>query len=101
MVNSGIVAQASELLQCILRFGGQAVQLPHHEVHDVVGVTFGVNAIEVPAPSRLVIIESEQCFVGERRNELNSEKRIAGCLLVDQLCQRRDSLWFAAKRIRD
>jgi len=51
-------------------------------------VALGVEAIELPAPARRVMIEAEQPFFGERRNELNSEKRIAARLLVHQLSQR-------------
>ena len=47
----GAVAEARKLLQRFLRPGGQAIQLLHHEVDDVVGIAFGVDAIEVPRPS--------------------------------------------------
>ena len=52
MRDLGDVAEAGQLLQCLLRLGRQAVQLPDHEVHDIVGVTLGVNAIEIPGPAR-------------------------------------------------
>ena len=42
------VAQAGKLLQCVLGFGGQPVQLSHHEVHHIIGVTLGVNPIRGP-----------------------------------------------------
>ena len=54
----GDVAEAGELLQRCLGPGGQARQLPDHKVHHIVGVTLGVNAIEVPAPARRVMIEA-------------------------------------------
>ena len=60
------VAQAGQLPQRHLGRLGQAAQLADHKVHDVVGITLGVNAIEVPAPVRIVMIEGEQTFVGER-----------------------------------
>jgi hypothetical protein len=78
------VAEAGELLQRLLGLDGQAGQLPDHEVHHIVGVSLGVNAIELPAPARDVMIEAKQPLVGERRNELNGEKWIATCLLVHQ-----------------
>ena len=84
----GDVAEAGELLQRRLGLDGQAGQLPDHEVHHIVGVPLGVNAIELPAPARRVMIEAEQPLFGERRNELNGEKRIAARLLVHQLRQR-------------
>ena len=97
----GDVAEAGELLQRLLGFDRQAGQLPDHEVHHIVGVPLGVNAIEIPGPARGVMIEAEQPLFGERRNELNGEKRIAARLLVHQLRQRRGALRLAAKRIRN
>ena len=47
----GTVSKASQLLQCLLRFGGQAVQLPNHEVHHIIGVTLALNATQFPRPS--------------------------------------------------
>ena len=47
------------------------------------------------------MIEGEQSLFGERREELNGEKRIASRLLVHQLRQRGGALRFAAKRIRN
>ena len=81
----GDVAEAGQLLQRLLRLGRQAGQLPDHEVHHVVGVALGVNAIEIPGPARAVMIEGEQPLFGERRKKLNGEKRIAAGLLVHQL----------------
>ena len=97
----GDVAEAGELLQRLLRFGGQAAQLPDHQVHHIVGVALGVNAIEVPGPAPVVMIEGEQALFGERGKKLNGEERIASRLLVHQLRQRRGALRLAAKRIRN
>ena len=97
----GDVAEAGELLQRGLGLGGQAGQLPDHEVHHIVGVPLGVKAIELPAPARRVVIEAEQSLFGERRNELKGEKRIATRLIVHQLRERRGALRLAAKRIHD
>ena len=47
------------------------------------------------------MIEGQQPLFGERRDELNGEKRIAGRLLVHQLRQRGGALRFAVKRIRN
>ena len=88
----GDVAEAGELLQRLLRFDRQAGQLADHEVHDIVGVTLGVNALEIPAPARRVMIEGEQALFGERVKKLNHEERIAGGLLMHQLRQRRGAL---------
>ena len=57
------VADAGKQLQGFLGFNGQPVQLFHHEVHHIIGVTFGVNAIAVPAPFHSAVIESEQSFL--------------------------------------
>ena len=97
----GKVAEAGELLQRRLGLSGQARQLPDHEVHHIVGVPLGVNAIELPAPARRVMIEAEQPLLGERRNELNGEKRIATRLLVHQSRQWGGTVRRAAKRIRN
>jgi len=53
------VAHASEKLQCMLRFDGQAVQLADHEVHHIVGITLGANAIQVPGPAPCRVIECD------------------------------------------
>ena len=75
--------------------------MPDHQVHDVVGVSLGVNALEIPGPARRIMIEGEHSLFGERRDELNGEERIAAGLLVHQLRERRGALRFAAKRVRD
>ena len=46
----GAVSEAGELLQRLLRLGRQAGELPDHQVHDVVGVSLGVDAVEIPGP---------------------------------------------------
>ena len=55
----GTVSQAGKLLQCLLGFDGQAVQLPDHEVHHIIGVTLGLNATQIPRPSPIAMIEGE------------------------------------------
>src|ERR1700724_3164700 len=95
----GDVAEAGELLQRRLGLDRQAGQLSDHEVHHIVGIGLGVNAIELPAPARRVVIEAEQPLSGERRNELNGEERIATRLLVHQSRQRGGMVRRAAKRI--
>src|SRR6267143_5475280 len=97
----GDVAEAGELLQRRLGLDGQAGQLSDHKVHDIVGVTLDVKAIELPAPARRVMIEAEQPLFGERGNELNGETRIATRLLVHQSRQRGRTVRLAAKRIRN
>ncbi len=44
----GAVSEAGQEPQRILRVRRQAGELPDHEAHDVVGVTLGVNAVEIP-----------------------------------------------------
>ena len=53
----GAVAETGELLQSLLRVGAAGGSTSHHQVHHVVGVTLGVNAIEIPGPARSVMIE--------------------------------------------
>ena len=84
--------KTSQLLQCILRLGRQAGELPNHKINDVVGVTLGVNAVDIPGPARAIMIECEQFFLDERRQEVNGEKRIAAGLHVHQLRKRRSAL---------
>ena len=67
---------------------GQAGQLADHKVHHIVGVPLGVNAIEIPAPARRVMVERSKPSSASA-DELNGEKRIAPRLLVHQLRKRR------------
>src|SRR5215475_4077603 len=97
----GGIAETGHLLQRQLRFGRQAGQLRHQEVHHIIGVTLGVNAVEIAVPARSIMIKDEHSFVGERRNELNSEERIATRLLVHQLRERRDGFRRAANSVRN
>ena len=96
----GDVSETGHLLQGSLRCGRQPGELPEHEVHDVIGVSLGVNAIEIPGPARRIMVEGEHSFFGERKHELNGEERIATGLLVHQLRERRGALRLAAKRVR-
>ena len=80
---------------------GRRVELADHQVHDIVGVALGVDAVEIPGPARRIMIEGEQPFLGERGQELDGEERIAAGLLVHQLRERRGALRLAAKRVRD
>src|SRR5580692_5299884 len=97
----GDVAEAGELLQRLLRFDRQPGHLANQKVHHIIGVTLGVNAIEIPRPARRIMIEVEQALFGEGVKKLNDEERVAGGLLLYQLRQRRDTGRIAAKRIRD
>src|SRR6202163_3216356 len=95
----GGVAEAGELLQRRLGPDRQAGQSSDHEVHHVVGVPLVVNAIELPAPARRVMIEAEQPLVGQRDKELDREERIAAGLLLNQLSQWPCAPRFAVERI--
>src|SRR5215468_12103282 len=55
----GNASETSELLQCILRLGRQAGELPDQKINDVVGVALGVNAVDIPGPARAIMIECE------------------------------------------
>ena len=95
------VAQAGKLLQSVLRFDRQAVQLPDNEIYYVIRVTLGVNTIQIPRPSPFAVIEGEQRLFGQRGNELNGKKWIATGLVMNQLRQRGGMLRFAMKSIRN
>src|SRR5215471_3611003 len=97
----GGIAETGHLLQRQLRFGRQAGQLRDQEVHHIIGVTLGMNALEIPGPARSIVIKGEHSFVGERRNELNGEERIATRLLVHQSRERRAAFRLAAKGVRN
>jgi hypothetical protein len=60
----GDVAQTGEMLQSLLCYDRKTVQVLDHEVDNVVGITFVVNAIEVPEPTRRAVIEAEQALFG-------------------------------------
>jgi len=97
----GGIAETGHLLQRRLRFSRQAGQLRDQEVHHVIGVTLGVNAFDIPAPARSLMSKGEHSFIGERRNELNGEERIATRLLVHQFCERRAAFGLTAKGVRN
>jgi hypothetical protein len=78
------VPETSKLLESGLRRAGQSPQLPHHEIHHVVGVTLGANPIQVPDPGRRIPIEPEQAFLNQGGEKLDREERITAGLLVDQ-----------------
>ena len=71
------VAYTGKLLQSFLGFDGQSMQLLDQEVDHIVGVVFGVNAIEVPTPSRIELVEREQSLFSKGGDELNGEEWIA------------------------
>ncbi len=66
---------------------GQTAQLPGHEIHHVFGVILGADARQIPAPSRCARVEHEQPLLGQCRQELDCEERIAPGLLVHEFCQ--------------
>ncbi len=53
------VSQAGKFLHCFLRLDWQTVQLSDHELHHIISVTLGVDAVQIPKPSRTVVIEGE------------------------------------------
>jgi hypothetical protein len=67
-----------------LRFTREAIELADHEIGDVVGMVFGLDATEVVNPSRICVIEDQQRFIRERGQKLNSKKWIAAGLFVHQ-----------------
>ncbi len=81
----GDIAEAGELFQGFLGSGRKPSQLPGHEIHHVIGVALGSDAIHVPLPSPRDWVEREQPLFGQRREELDREERIAAGLLLHQL----------------
>src|ERR1700728_2836139 len=73
----GDVAETGELLQRPLRFDRQPGHLANQKVHYVIGITLGVNAIEIPRPAHRSMIEAEQVLFRERVKKLNDEERVA------------------------
>ena len=100
MSNSALFPIAGELLQCLLCLNRQAVQFPDHEFHDIVGVAFGVNAIQVPHPAAFTVAEGEQAFLSQSGNELNGEEGIARSLLMNQFRERSSASLLAMQRVR-
>ena len=92
-----IGADAGKLAKRRLGRRRQAVELDHHQIDDVVGVAFGVDAIEVAKPSRFAVVEDQQRFVRERGEKLDGEKRIAGGLLVHQLRPAASRAWLSQR----
>ena len=99
-VELGAVSHAGELLECLLCLDWQAVQLSDHEFHDIVGVAFGVNAIQVPYPAAFTVVEAEQAFLSQRGNELDGEEGIARGLLMNQFRERSGASRLAVQRVR-
>src|SRR6266550_5627193 len=95
----GSIPQAGQLAENLLSRWRQTAQLRRHKSCDVVGITLGANAIEVPGPSPFTIVECEQPLLDKYGNQLIGEEWIARRLLVDQFCQRGDAFWFAVKSI--
>ncbi len=83
----GAVSQAGKLLQSLLALAGQAIQLSYHKLYYVVSVTLRVNTIQIPKPSRLVVIEGEQLFLDQRINELDDKEWVTVKRINNQLFQ--------------
>ncbi len=81
----GDIAQAGELFQGFLGGGRKPLQLAGHKIHHVFGIALGADPIHVPLPSPSNRVEREQPLIGQRREELNGEKRISAGLLLHQL----------------
>ena len=73
------------MLQAFLGGARKPLQLPGHEIHHVVGIALGADAIHIPLPSLRDLVERKQPLFGQRREELDREERIAARLLLHQL----------------
>ena len=77
----------------------KAVQLGHHEVRHIVGIALHANGIQIPTPTGVRILKSNQSLVDQDVNKLNGEKRIAGSLLAYELRQRHRTSRITMQRI--
>src|SRR5262249_50721581 len=93
------VAQAGQMRERSLGVGSETRQLPGHQVHHVVRIAFGANAIQVPGPSLRDMVESEQALFKQRRKKLDREEWIAAGLSVYEFGERTGMLWSAAKGV--
>ena len=99
--DGGTVAEASEMLQCGPGRRGQAAQLAQQEIHHVIGVTLGVDALDIPRPVRCTVVEGEQPLLGQCGEELDDKEGVAASLCVHQPGQRRSVLRLAAQCVDD
>ncbi|WFU45399.1 hypothetical protein QA640_18410 [Bradyrhizobium sp. CB82] len=58
----GSISETGHLLQGGARCNRQPGELSEHEVDDVVSVSLGVDAIEIPRPACRIMVEREQPF---------------------------------------
>jgi len=80
-----LIAQAGELLQEFLAGARKPLELPGHEIHNVVGVALGADAIHLPLPSPRDLVERKQPLFCQRGEELDREERVASRLVLHQL----------------
>src|ERR1700735_197938 len=69
-------ADAGKLMEWRQSFGRQAIELDDYEVDHIVGVAFGVDAIEVPRPACICVVEDQRRFIRECMEELTRKERI-------------------------
>ena len=93
------VAHAGELLEYLLGLRRKALQLPDHQLHNVVREAFGMNAEQIPYPTPLTVIEGEEAIVRQSGNKLDGEERVARRLFVNQVRQRGGALRLAVKGV--
>ena len=81
----------------------QPLQPPDHELHHVVGVVFGADAIDVPSPDGRIGGRTQSNYLRPpTRSELNVvEERIAAGPLVDEFRQRSRAIRRAMQGIGD
>jgi len=79
------IAETGELLQRLLGCSRKPGEFAYHQVSHVVGVTLGVDALEIPRPARMHGIERDQSLICQCRQELIDEKRITAGFPQNQL----------------
>ncbi len=95
------VSETSKQFQSVHRPIRQALKLPDHEIHHIVGEALGLNARQVPVPCLPAAVERDEPFLGQYRDELDDEEGITSGFVLHQLREGLSVLALAAQRIGD
>ena len=87
--------------QGALSLGREALDLPRHEVDDVVRHCRSYNGIHLKNPEAAVVVELEQPFLTQRLQELLHEERVSISFLQNQTGERLGLLEFSMEGVAD
>src|SRR6185437_9755532 len=93
------VSKTRQLLQCLQSSGIQAGQLRDDEVHHIIGIPFGADAVQIPRPACFGPIKREQAFRRQGGDELGRKEWIAARLVMDQFRERNGVRWLTTQSI--